>query len=83
MPAITPQQMRANHLVDDAWCPGCGLHHHVHGEHRADCTAEPAPRLCEDCDAIRLPSEPAPAWRYAPATHTYHCPTHHQKGTTA
>lgn len=30
--------MGVNHIVDPAWCSGCGLHHHVIGEHRDDCT---------------------------------------------
>lgn len=82
MPALSAPQMGANHTVDDTFCPGCGLHHHRHGSHRPDCTREPAPLLCEDCGAIRLPSERTAPWRYDPNTRTYHCP-HHQKGTTA
>ncbi|ABE67306.1 hypothetical protein SEA_PINKYOSHI_48 [Mycobacterium phage PinkYoshi] len=80
MPALTAKQMATNFAIDDAWCPGCGLHRHVHGEHRADCTTEPAPLMCADCDEIRLPSERGAPWQYRPATRTYHCPTH-QKGT--
>ena len=82
MPALTGTGMAANHVVDDAVCVGCGLHHHATGEHRPDCTVQPSPLLCEDCGAIRLPSERSPLWRYDPNTRTYHCPTH-QKGTTA
>lgn len=82
MPALTAPQMGSNHVVDDVWCTGCGLHHVVTGEHRPDCTAEPSPLLCDDCGAIRLPSERSRAWRYHPNTSTYHCPNH-QKGTTA
>lgn len=84
MPALTGVAMRANWFLDDAWCRGCGLHEAVYGEHRADCTAEPTPTICDvdDCDAIRLPSERGPCWQYQPATNTYRCPTHHQKGTT-
>lgn len=29
------------------WCPGCGLHHPVHGEHRADCLT--LPPGCPEC----------------------------------
>lgn len=82
MPTLQAHQMNSNFLIDDAWCPGCGLHHHVHGEHRPDCTTEPAPLLCETCGALRLPSERGKPWRYDPNTRTHHCPTHHQKGTT-
>lgn len=81
MPALKAHQMHINHLVDDTWCPGCGLHHHVTGQHRPDCTTNPAPLLCDDCGDIRLPSERGKPWRYNPATETYHCPNH-QKGTT-
>ena len=38
MPRIKASQMTGNYLVDNAWCPGCGLHAHVHGEHSATCT---------------------------------------------
>lgn len=84
MPALLARQMSANHLIDTAWCPGCGLHHHVYGEHRPDCTAEPSPLICAepDCDEMRLPSERGPLWQYQPTTHAYYCPDHHQKGTT-
>ena len=82
MPAITSRQMGANHVVDASVCPGCGLTFESGDEHRPDCTVEPSPLLCEDCGAIRLPSEKSPVWRYDPNTHTYHCPNH-QKGTTA
>lgn len=64
-----------------AACRGCGLNFATGDEHRPDCTVEPSPLLCEDCDAIRLPSERSPAWTYDPTTCTYHCNTH-QKGTT-
>ncbi|MCV7226084.1 hypothetical protein [Mycolicibacterium komossense] len=63
-------------------CYGCGLTYASGREHRPDCTVEPSPLLCEDCDAIRLPSEQGPAWHYDTKTRTYHCNTH-QKGTTA
>jgi hypothetical protein len=77
MPALAAHQMHQNHVVDDAWCPGCGLYAHVHGVHRPDCTVEPSPLMCEDCGAIRLPSERSrQPWRYQPATDTYHCPNH-------
>lgn len=82
MPALTAAQMGANFTIADDWCSGCGLHHAVTGEHRPDCTTEPSPLLCEDCGAIRLPSERSPIWRYDQKTSTYHCPNH-QKGTTA
>lgn len=67
-----------------AACNGCGapLRDVDEPEHRPDCTVEPSPLLCDDCGAIRLPSEKTPAWRYDPNTRTYHCPTH-QKGATA
>lgn len=81
MPALVAHQMAVNHVIDGAWCPGCGLHNHVTGQHRPDCTAEPAPLLCDACDAIRLPSERGQPWHYDPTTSTYHCPNH-QKGTT-
>lgn len=76
MPALKAHQTYVNHVVDEAWCPGCGLHHAVTGEHRPDCTSEPAPLLCADCGDIRLPSERGHGqpWRYNPATDTYHCP---------
>lgn len=85
MPPLLAHQMASNFLADDTWCPGCGLHHHVHGEHRPDCTTEPSPLQCDHpgCDAIRLPSERGQLWQYQPSTRTYRCPTHHQKGTTA
>lgn len=39
MPRITSAKMGGNHLVDGAWCPGCGLHAYTHdGRHRDDCT---------------------------------------------
>lgn len=83
MPALVGHQMRSNHVVNAAaWCNGCGLTAATGDEHRPDCTTEPGPLLCEDCGAIRLPSERTPVWRYQPGTRTYHCPTH-QKGTTA
>lgn len=72
------ETIRANLVA----CPGCGVNHASGVEHRPDCTVEPTPLLCEDCGAIRLPSERSPVWRYDPNTRTYHCPTH-QKGTTA
>lgn len=37
MPRITAQRMAGNHTIDGAWCPGCGLYNHVHGQHRGDC----------------------------------------------
>lgn len=81
MPALKARQMAVSHIVDDAWCPGCGLHAAIHGEHRPDCTADPSPLLCEDCGAIRLPSERrSPPWRYDLNARTYHCPNH-PKGT--
>ncbi|QBP30261.1 hypothetical protein KDW77_gp47 [Mycobacterium phage Pinnie] len=80
MPRITAAQMRSNWNASADVCTGCGS---TTDEHRPDCTRHPSPLMCEDCDAIRLPSEPkTPAWRYDPRTRTYHCPTH-QKGTTA
>lgn len=84
MPALAAHQMTSNYVIDGAWCPGCGLHHHVTGEHRATCTVEPSALLCDepDCDSIRLPSERKPVWRYDPSTDTYHCPNH-PKGTPA
>lgn len=83
MPVLLSQKRNGNHVVVDvdAWCPGCGVHHALTGEHRPDCTVEPSPLLCEDCDAIRLPSERHPVWQYDPNTRTYHCPNH-PKGTT-
>lgn len=86
MPRITPAQMGGNHVAGAVVCVGCGasLARVEAGdeEHRPDCTSHPSALMCEDCDAIRLPSEPkSPAWRYDPNTRTYHCPTH-QKGTT-
>ena len=75
--------MGGNHLVGAVVCIGCGANVERGDEHRPDCTTEPSPLMCADCDAIRLPSEPkTPAWRYDPNARTYHCPTH-QKGTTA
>lgn len=82
MPALVAHQMNSNHIVGDVWCPGCGLHAHIHGEHRPTCTAHPSPLLCEDCGDIRFPSERKPVWRYNPKTQTYHCPNH-PKGTNA
>ena len=45
-----------------AVCPGCGANLEALDrgdvEHRPDCTVEPSALICEDCDAIRLPSEP-------------------------
>ena len=83
MPKLKAAAMRSNWGGVIVTCPGCGAS--LAGEpveHRPDCTVEPSALLCEECDAIRLPSEPkTPAWRYDPRTRTYHCPTH-QKGTT-
>ncbi|UUG69230.1 hypothetical protein SEA_BARKLEY26_47 [Mycobacterium phage Barkley26] len=67
-----------------AACHGCGVSLGAEDpEHRPDCTVQPAPLLCHDCDAIRLPSERSPVWRFNATTRTYHCPNHptHQKGT--
>lgn len=64
-------------------CRGCGITFARTDEHRADCTVEPSPLMCADCDEIRLPSERGALWQYRPETRTYHCPTHHQKGTAA
>ena len=50
--ASHPQDLR-NHAHESGrvrrpgWCRGCGLHHAVTGEHRADCTTLPPP--CETC----------------------------------
>ena len=87
MPRITAAQMRSNWNGTIAVCPGCGANLEALDrgdvEHRPDCTVEPSALICEDCDAIRLPSEPkTPAWRYDPRTRTYHCPNHHQKEGT-
>ncbi|AKF14484.1 hypothetical protein SEA_FLAGSTAFF_47 [Mycobacterium phage FlagStaff] len=81
MPRITAGQMRSNWSGEQAACKGCGaLLAREPVEHRPDCTVEPSPLICEDCDAIRLPSEPkSPAWRYDPNTRTYHCPSHQEK----
>lgn len=78
MPAIKAAQMAGNHVVDDIWCPGCGLHVAIHVEHRADCTANPSAMMCAgpDCDEIRLPSQKRPVWAYNPRTGEYLCPTH-------
>ena len=78
MPRIQASQMRSNWNGVIAACPGCGT---TRDEHRPDCSKYPQPLLCEDCGAIRLPSERTPVWRYDPNTHTYHCPDH-PKGTT-
>ncbi|GFG65795.1 hypothetical protein MKUB_32850 [Mycobacterium kubicae] len=84
MPALTSKGMQANWTATLAACPGCGAaigDEDQDVEHRPDCTVEPAPLLCEDCGAIRLPSEKGgKPWQYRPDTRTYHCPTH-QKGT--
>lgn len=44
MPRLKAEQMAGNHnrRRDSDWCSGCGLHHYVTGEHRADCTKPPA-----------------------------------------
>lgn len=77
MPALKAAAMPAgNWSAELAACPGCGLTYATGDEHRPDCTLEPAPLLCGDCDAIRLPSERFPVWRYNPTTRTYHCPDH-------
>lgn len=85
MPRITAAQMRSNWNGAIVVCPGCGAHicdNTGCAEHRPDCTVEPSALICENCDAIRLPSEPkTPAWRYNPRTRTYHCPTHQKEGT--
>jgi hypothetical protein len=74
--------MRSNWNGAIVTCPGCGASLAGDVQHRPDCTVKPSALICEDCDAIRLPSESkTPAWRYEPATRTYHCPNH-QKGTT-
>lgn len=39
MPRLKASQMSSNYTSDGTWCPGCGLHRHVYGQHRADCTA--------------------------------------------
>lgn len=84
MPALKAAAMASGSWTAElAACNGCGVNLHREPiEHRPDCTVEPSPLLCEDCDEIRLPSERKPVWRYDPAAHTYHCPNH-QKGTTA
>lgn len=82
MPALKGAQMASNHVVDGAWCPGCGLHIAIRGAHRPDCTVEPSAVMCaaDECDEIRLPSQKRPVWSFDPKTGEYHCPTH-QKGT--
>lgn len=87
MPVLIAQKRNGNHVIVEVerWCPGCGVHIAVTGEHRPDCTTEPSPLICDhdDCDQIRLPSERSrQPWLYLPNTRTYLCPTH-QKGTTA
>ena len=87
MPALTAAEMPSgNWTATLAACNGCGVAFAADYdvEHRPDCTVEPSPLICEvdDCDAIRLPSERGQLWQYDPNTHTYRCPTHHQKGTT-
>lgn len=70
MPALSGAQMGSNHRITGDWCPGCGLHHAVTGEHRADCTT--LPPACTHC-------------RYHPSvhgTHRHDCP-HHRKAPTA
>lgn len=50
MPRLKPTQMPVgNHTTrrNSDWCSGCGLHHYVTGEHRADCTRFPPG--CEVC----------------------------------
>lgn len=88
MPRITPAQMRSNWSGEIVVCPGCGANlARVEAgdvEHRPDCSVSPSPLVCagEDCDAIRLPSEPKTAvWFYDARTREYLCPTHHPKGT--
>lgn len=86
MPKIKPAQMSGNHFAGAVVCTGCGANLAAleagTAEHRPDCTAHPSALICEDCDAIRLPSEPkTPAWRYDPRRRTYHCPTHQKEGT--
>lgn len=89
MPKITSGQMRSNWDGKIAVCIGCGANLEALEagtvEHRPDCTVSPSPLLCagDDCDAIRLPSEPkTPTWFYDARTHEYFCPTHHpMKGT--
>jgi hypothetical protein len=50
MPALTGKGMRGNHVSGRGWCSGCGLHHHVTGQHRGDCTAIPKPdNYCPTC----------------------------------
>ena len=71
MPALKAHQMHISHVVDDAWCSGCGLHRHVTGVHRADCTAVP------------LPDTWCPQCKYHPAVHGHHRASCTQKGRTA
>lgn len=59
MPRLKANQLGVNWQHDGAWCPGCGLHRHVTGTHRADCTSTPPP--CGHC-------------RYYPAVHGEHRP---------
>jgi hypothetical protein len=80
VPKITGAKMSGNRSGEVVVCTGCGANLEAldrgEAEHRPDCTVEPSPLICEDCDAIRLPSESkSPAWRYDPRTRTYHCPT--------
>lgn len=44
MPRIKPEKTAANftHRLNSDWCPGCGLYRFVNGEHRQDCTKQPA-----------------------------------------
>lgn len=71
MPRITPAQMAGNHRRSTDWCSGCGLHHYVTGEHRADCTTRPP--ACSHC-------------RYYPnvneGRHRADCPNHRTTSPT-
>ncbi|ASR77250.1 hypothetical protein SEA_AVOCADO_49 [Mycobacterium phage Avocado] len=91
MPRITAGQMRSNWSGEIVACVGCGVNlHREPVEHRPDCTVEPSPLICEDCDAIRLPSEARDAlrlgklWQFIPSPYPgrYLCPDHHQKRNT-
>lgn len=43
--AMNRQETNRAEIRRRSFCPGCGCHYPVHGEHRADCTATTATRL--------------------------------------
>lgn len=76
MPKLRGVGMSGNRKPTTDYCPGCGLHRHVTGEHRPDCTAHPSALHCagEGCAAVRAAGVRTPVWLYV--NRRYYCPDH-------